>query len=197
MENYKEETIASYNKDAEKHSKRYKDVMDLTQRKEFGEFLNLLQGKKILDLGCGSGDHSAYFVEKGLDVTAIDLSDKMIKLCKEKGINAIKMDIEDLEFGENSFDGIWAVTSLIHVPKSRTPKVVKKIHEILKKNGILYICLEKGQGEEMVGENNKRFFAFWKKQEFLDLLEENFQLIQFKEVLFRGRIFLTFFLRKR
>jgi hypothetical protein len=39
-----------------------------------------------LELGTGRG--SKFFMDKPMDVTAVDLSDEMIKLCQVKGINA-------------------------------------------------------------------------------------------------------------
>ena len=124
---YKKETIKSYDKNAKDLSKKFKELMDLKRRYEFPRFVSLLKGKKILDLGCGSGDHSLYFKKRGLDVVSVDLSKEMINLCKEKGLNALVMDIEDLDFKDKSFDGIWAVTSLLHVQKSKLGKVIKTI----------------------------------------------------------------------
>ena len=119
MEQYKKETIDSYNEHAEFFSNKFKSLMDLKMRYEFKRFIELLPGKDILDLGCGSGDHSVYFIQRRLKVISIDLSKEMISLCKQKGLNASVMDIEDLKFKNNIFDGIWSVTSLLHVPKSK------------------------------------------------------------------------------
>ena len=48
----------------------------------------------------------------------------MIRLCKQKGLNAQIGDLENLPFDDNSFDGIWACASLLHMPKSNLPKVL-------------------------------------------------------------------------
>src|SRR3989338_8455892 len=113
---YKKITIESYNKDAKKFSKEFK-AMNSIKSHRFQKFIGLLKGGKILDLGCGSGDHSLYFKQRGLDVTSIDLSKEMVKLCNEKGLNALLMDIENLKFEDKLFDGVWAATSLLHIPK--------------------------------------------------------------------------------
>lgn len=47
--------------------------------------LQLSKGK-ILDIGCGAGSHALYLQEKGLDVTAIDISEKAIEACHLRGI---------------------------------------------------------------------------------------------------------------
>ena len=199
MGNYKEETINSYNKHAKKFSEKFQELMTLNKRYEFKRFVDLLPGKKILDLGCGAGDHAYYFSKQGLQLTCVDLSTEMIKLCKEKGLNAHIMDIEDLKFEANNFDGIWAVTSLLHIPKLGLPSLINKLWKILKKNGILYVCVKEGEGERLIedkGFNSKRFFSFWKKEEIIDLFKKNFSLIEFREAKLGHTNFLMFFFRK-
>jgi SAM-dependent methyltransferase len=63
--------------------------------------LQLAKGK-ILDVGCGAGSHSLYLQEKGLEVTAIDISPSAIMACELRGIKNAKvqnvLDIEDVKF---------------------------------------------------------------------------------------------------
>lgn len=198
MKKYKKETIASYDKNAEILSRRFKRLMDLNKRREFKDFIKLLNGKDILDLGCGSGDHALYFSKKGLNVIGIDLSKKMIDLCEQKGLNARVMDIEDLKFEDNSFDGIWATTSLLHIPKFKIKKVVDKLCHILRERGVLYVCVKEGEGEKFIDDKEgKRYFAFWKKEELLKVFKERFELIEFRKSLLGDTVFLQFFLRKK
>jgi SAM-dependent methyltransferase len=63
--------------------------------------LQLAKGK-ILDVGCGAGSHSLYLQEKGLEVTAIDISSNAIKACELRGIKMARvqnvLDIENEKF---------------------------------------------------------------------------------------------------
>jgi len=200
MEKYKEETINAYNKNAEILSKKFKKLTDLKRRYEFQRFIDLLSGKNILDLGCGSGDHSEYFVKQELDVTCIDISGEMINLCKKKGLDAFVMDIENLKFAPESFDGIWAVTSLLHIPKTKISFVVDKLYQILKNKGILFVCVKEGKGEGLIKDkdsNSQRFFSFWKKDEILKLFNKKFSLILFKEKKLGHTNYLQFFFKKQ
>lgn len=198
--NHKEKNIESYNKHVKYFSEYFKKLFDLHKREEFQKFEKIIQGKEILDIGCGSGDHAIYFQEKGFNIKCIDLSNKMIELCKSKGLNASIMDIEDLNFNDETFDGIWAVTSLLHIEKTKVPKVIKKLHDILKPRGILYVCIKEGSGEELIKDKHdpttERFFAYWEKQELLDILENHFDLIEFKQEKIGKTNFLQFFLKK-
>jgi SAM-dependent methyltransferase len=66
--------------------------------------LQLANGN-VLDVGCGAGSHALYLQEKGIDVTAIDISANAIKACELRGLkNAKVQDIMQLE--GNKFDTI-------------------------------------------------------------------------------------------
>lgn len=62
------------------------DEMPLLEQKA----LSLAQGK-VLDVGCGAGTHALYLQEKGMDVTAIDLSPGAIEVCKLRGVQNVKV----------------------------------------------------------------------------------------------------------
>ena len=59
--------------------------------------LQLANGN-VLDVGCGAGSHALYLQEKGIDVTAIDISANAIKACELRGLkNAKVQNIMQLE----------------------------------------------------------------------------------------------------
>lgn len=65
------------------------DAMPDLERKA----IDLSRGS-VLDVGCGAGSHALYLQEKGIKITAIDISADAIKTCKLRGVeNAIKADI--------------------------------------------------------------------------------------------------------
>ncbi|NCO11234.1 hypothetical protein CO038_01900 [Candidatus Pacearchaeota archaeon CG_4_9_14_0_2_um_filter_39_13] len=210
MEEYKAETIRAYNKNAEKFSDYFKGLMDIPGRPEFHRFIDILKGERILDLGCGGGDHSLWFKDNKFEVTAVDLSEEMINLAKAKGVDAMIMDIEDLQFDKNSFDGVWAVTSLLHVPKNRMKNVSEKLSEILNPEGILFVVLKKGDNECFIedtddtssrdflkGAGTKRYFVHYQKDEFLDYMKDYFELVDFWETKPRATAYLHFFFRNK
>jgi methylase of polypeptide subunit release factors len=80
----------------------YKEMPALEQKA-----LDLSYGK-ILDIGCGSGSHSLYLQNKGLEVMAVDLSEGAVETCKLRGIkNAENINILDLK--NTKFDTILAL----------------------------------------------------------------------------------------
>ncbi|OGY25626.1 MAG: hypothetical protein A2134_00775 [Candidatus Woykebacteria bacterium RBG_16_39_9b] len=152
--------------------------------KELQKFIKLVGRGKVLDLGCGSGIQSKTLSKAGLEVTGIDFAEKMIEEAKKQVPEAtfLTMDILDLNFPPEHFDGVYARASLLHIKKDKIREVLVKLREILKKEGIMYVALKEGKGERDVydeGFGASRFFAFYKEDEFKKLLEEGkFQLIE-------------------
>ena len=64
------------------------------------------------------------------------------------------------------YDGIWACSSILHVPTSELKSVILKMSEALKKKGIIYTSFKYGTFE---GERNGRYFT--------DMTEETFALL--------------------
>jgi len=201
MEDYKKITQESYDKNALAFAQKFRGLMEFTRRYEFQLFLDLLKGEKILDIGAGGGDHAVYFKQKGLDVTCIDISPKFIELCKSKDLKAEVMDVEHMTFQPETFDGIWAVASLIHLKKSSLPNVMEKIHQILKPDGIFHIIVKEGEGEgfksSLIDPTTKRYFAFYQEDEFLKILAPFFDIVDFRRITAKTNIFLQIFLRKK
>jgi ubiquinone/menaquinone biosynthesis C-methylase UbiE len=94
---YSEPTKSAYEKYAKQYGESTKG-MEYLLMGDIESFLYNLAGKKILDLGYGPGRDAICFQNKGFDVTCVDISTEMIKLCKEKGLKAFVMDFENLDF---------------------------------------------------------------------------------------------------
>jgi ubiquinone/menaquinone biosynthesis C-methylase UbiE len=60
-----------------------------------------LYGKKLLELGCGTGNMTLKLKEKGMDITAVDLSEEMLNNAKQK---ALKKRLKLLFINQNMID---------------------------------------------------------------------------------------------
>ena len=140
--------------------------------------------KKLLDLGCGDGRDSVYFSRKGLKVTAVDFSESGIENLRKKviennlNIKTICSDIQNINFGNNSFDVIYAHLSLHYFDDKTTTDVFSRLYDILKPNGRIFIKCKSvedylfGKGEK-VGENmyiKKHIRHFFDKSYMTDKL---------------------------
>ena len=102
------------------------------------------EGGSILDAGCGSGRDALVFKEKGYKVDAFDASEEMCRQASELiGIPVICKRFEELS-GESEYDGIWACASLLHVQEDNLEEVMRRLHDLLKRGGVLYASFKEG-----------------------------------------------------
>ena len=79
----------------------------------------LVPDAKVLDLACGNGRHTKFLIEKGFDVTSVDINQNALnEVTKISGSRVLSADLENGEwpFAERSFDGI-VVTNYLHRPQ--------------------------------------------------------------------------------
>ena len=132
------------------------------------KFIHALNGPKVLDFGCGSGRDAKYFLESGLQVTAVDGSEEMCRYASEfTGIQVQNMLFQDLD-AQNQYDGIWACSSILHLPKNELHVVLSKMVDALRDDGIIYTSFKYGDFE---GERNGRYFTDFTLETFTDFIK--------------------------
>lgn len=75
-----------------------------------------LSGRRLLDVGCGTGKSFLPMLERGWEVTACDISPSMLELARAKVGDAVKLSVADMRelpaFGE--FDLVWALDDAVN-----------------------------------------------------------------------------------
>ena len=135
-------TIEFYNKNASEYAKwRSTEKIDLAQK----IFCNELPSSgQIIDLGCGTGEKSIWFSQKGFKVDAVDASFKMLEIFESyKSVKIQQMDLNEIVFSKK-YDGIWASFSIQHLEKKNQDLLFCKISKALNKRGIFYIGIHEG-----------------------------------------------------
>ena len=103
--------------------------------KEFLKFIMINELDNILDIGCGQG----YFLNN-LEINkkkalGIDLSEKQIEICREKGLNAKNIALEELSKLEEKFDCATAIFDVLnYIPKVELEKFVLEVAKVLNPN---------------------------------------------------------------
>lgn len=161
-------TIDYYNQHAAEFVEGTVKVDFTEQQQKFLQWLPQSEEQRlILDLGCGSGRDSKYFLGQGLTVEAVDGSPELCKLVTEYLGQPVQcMLFQELAAVER-YDGIWACASLLHLPMEELVPVLKKCAEALKSGGLLYVSFKQGN---FSGERNGRWFTDMTEQKLQQLL---------------------------
>lgn len=119
--------------------------------------------QKVLIPGVGYGRNAKIFIDKGIDVTGIEISDSAIRLAKEKN----KLDffihhgsVAQMPFDNNIFDGIFCYALLHLLNKKERMQFIKKCFSQLQTNGfMIFVVVSKkasmyGNGRQL---SNDRF----------------------------------------
>lgn len=104
-----------------------------------------LTGKRVLDLGCGFGEHCKQFVERGAArVVGIDISTKMLEVAKlenrDPRIEYRNMAMEDIDALEECFDVVISSLAIHYVEDFKG--VVEKIYNLLEEGGVFLFSQE-------------------------------------------------------
>ena len=179
MEKY--DTLDYYNKNA----KQYCEQTLIGDFKEnYDKFLKEIPDNAyILDFGCGSGRDSKYFIDNGYKVKAIDGSIEMCKLASEyinQKVICMKFDeLDDID----TYDGIWACSSILHIEKEKLPSILNKMINALKDGGVIYTSFKIGTGYEIKEGKYYNYITKEEMQEVLSKANSNVKIIDYFETL--------------
>jgi SAM-dependent methyltransferase len=161
-----------------------KEDFKVEERRRFLDLLRERGAASLLEVGAGPGQDSLYFKEQGLRVLCTDLSPDMVERCKAKGLDARVADFLSLGVPPESFDAVYALNCLLHVPTPDMPRVLKAISEVLVPGGLLYAGTWGADDNREGPVANPlypapRFFAFRSDQVMRQLLSERFDILSF------------------
>lgn len=156
-------------------------------------FLALLQAEgkgTLLEIGAGPGHFGAYFRDQGFDVTCTDLSSEMVALCRSKGLRAYVMDFLNLDFPPASFDAVFALNCLLHVPSAELERVLAHIHRLLRPDGLFFYGVYGGYAFEGVWPEDHhvppRYFVFYPDDELRRRAGGLFDEVSFRAIPLEG-----------
>ncbi len=157
--------------------------------RERAAFLDLLQQENkrtVLEIGAGTGRDSLFLQGQGFVITCIDLSPAMVELCRKKGLNAYVMDMTDIRLAEAPFDAVFAMNSLLHLPKVEFLPVLRQVERALKPGGLFFLGVYGGFDFEGVWEKDfyepKRFFSFFTDERIQQEVARVFDIVSFMAV---------------
>lgn len=97
--------------------------------------------KRAIDVGCGRGEWLELVSEKGFEALGVDISERMVKTCRDKGLLAKKVDaLKYLQETPSERLGVISAFHLVeHLPFPHVLTLVKEAHRCLAPGGLLII----------------------------------------------------------
>ena len=116
---------------------------------EIIDFIRTRSGSKILDLGCGIGGYAYRLQELGFDVTAVDRNTSYVTRARAIGVKAEEAIGETLPFDDESFDTVFLVEVLEHIPDEAIPSLLSEARRVARKN-VLFTVPDCTQFDELI-----------------------------------------------
>jgi len=135
------DTRQSYNIWASQYDSNDNKTRDL-EAQALRESLSDIHAQNCLEIGCGTGKNTAWLITKCDDVTAVDLSDEMLAIAKQKinsdKVQFVQADIrKEWNFPVQSFNLVTFSLVLEHI--ENLDHIFKQVAPLLQQNGMIYI----------------------------------------------------------
>jgi 2-polyprenyl-3-methyl-5-hydroxy-6-metoxy-1,4-benzoquinol methylase len=157
-----------------------KDPEDPLALRALADLASLLPKEAaVLDLGCGAGvPVTRWLADRGFAVTGVDVSAKQLDLARTSVPDGtfIKADMTEVDFGPESFHAVVAFHSVIHVPRTEHPALLKSIYRWLEPGGALLATMSvadyEGRDEDWEGWGAPMVWSHYGKDANVAMLRE-------------------------
>jgi SAM-dependent methyltransferase len=105
----------------------------------------------VCDMGCGPGHVARYLADRGVTMIGVDLSPGMVAQAAalNPGILFYVGDMLKLDEADDTWAGIVAFYSIIHVPPQEIVAALREMGRVLRPGGLLALAFHIGQGEAL------------------------------------------------
>lgn len=127
------------NYDESRYGTENQKLLDTSAKMVVLDLLGNIEGKNILDCGCGTGRFTNIFTRSGANAKGVDISKNMLRIAKRKIPSAtfINGDVFRLPFKEKEFDIVVCSQVLTHLHTYKEPLLEMK--RVMKENGTIII----------------------------------------------------------
>ncbi|HYN82366.1 MAG TPA: class I SAM-dependent methyltransferase [Gemmatimonadaceae bacterium] len=175
------ELSASYDEVAEEYVRRIAGELEHKpfDRELLDRFAAMIDANEtVCDIGCGPAHVARHLLERGVKVIGIDLSPEMVEQARllNPELDIRQGDMLSLDVPDESWAGIVAFYSIIHVPRASVPRALSELGRCLRPGGRLLMSFHIGDEvmhlEELWGHPVKMDFIFFRTDEMLGYLGE-------------------------
>lgn len=143
------DTQTSYDQVADEYVRRIFDELQHKplDRQLLDRFAASVRGVgSACDLGCGPGHVARYLHERGVQVCGVDLSAEMVERARRltPAIEFWQDDMMALDTPDETWAGITAFYSLIHIPRANLARTLRELRRVLRPGGVLLLSFHIG-----------------------------------------------------
>lgn len=155
------------------------------ERNRFLDVIRRNGAERLLEIGAGHGVSGRFFADHGVHVTCIDLSPELVARCRGRDLTAYVMDFSELDFPVGSFDSVFAMNCLLHVPRADLGGVLRSVRKVLRDRGVFYWG-QYGSDKPFEGifEDDeyepKRFFSLLTADEIQQAAADAFEVVDYR-----------------
>jgi SAM-dependent methyltransferase len=121
---------------------------ELTTDLEVLERLVDLEGRDVLDVGCGGGALVRALVDRGARAVGLEISEQQLGQARTHGAGEFIVGrAEALPLAENSLDAVLFIRSLHHVPEPAMVPALADARRVLRPGGLVYVAEPLAEGD--------------------------------------------------
>lgn len=137
-----------------------------------------LRNRKVLDIGCGTGDLLVEFAKKGAEVTGIDISNEALLKAKKRllteklNVTLFNVEANKIELPKNAFDLITSITVLQHIVDDEACSMaIRKIAKVAKPLGHILILETSSYKRRPLKPHIPSYIVIRSRQEYIRAFE--------------------------
>lgn len=127
-------------------------------------FLNKIPpGSMIADIGCGNGKN---MYRKDCQLHGCDFSEKLVDICRNKGLNVIYGDVTSIPYSSESFDYVICIAVIHHISSLENRKLaISELQRITKKGGQILVLVWAFEKDKIDTNSSQDTLIPWKDKQ--------------------------------
>ncbi len=156
------ETLSAYDKDAAAFAKDWHEQPAPSDLQEIIKRFFIANGVSA-DIGCGSGREVGWLNANGFPANGFDASEGLLAEARARypQFEFIHAELPDLRgIAANAYDNVLCETVIMHLDRAQIAPSVRRMLEVVKPGGILYLSWRVTEGEDQRDKHARLYAAF-------------------------------------
>jgi SAM-dependent methyltransferase len=156
------QTLAAYDRDAAAFAKDWHEQPPPTDLHDIVKHF-FIAGGATADIGCGSGREVAWLNANGFPAKGFDASLGLLAEARRRypPLDFVRAELPDLNgIVANTYDNVLCETVIMHLDRANIAPSVRRMFEIVRPGGILYVSWRVTEGENLRDKQGRLYAAF-------------------------------------